>query len=310
MKNRMKILSIVVVTMWMSVGIFANAAYGKEANPDIQRVFWDYKPMKITLQVGKERVIFFPPGTHVRVYRPASLTDVLRHQSVDNVVYWKANKAFDTTRITVQNIKTNDTYLIDLSASKHAQSNVPVQIVSRIPNKDDAGKQGADAKEQVNTAPAQKKEYGGVVALTRYASQQLYAPKRVLVDINERIPGVMRTQVPTDTYYKLYKGAFVTARPIAGWKNNRYYVTAVKLTNKTDTAKVLDPRNIRGTFKTATFQFNPPVLAPSGQPNDTTTVYLVSADTFLNSTQYVQKVAKPGKAPVPKIETSDDDLYQ
>ena len=62
------------------------------------------------------------------------------------------------------------------------------------------------------------------------------------------------------------------------WRAKGLYVTAVKLTNRTEQALTLDPRNIRGTWLTATFQHHR--LFPKGDEADTTAVYLISARPF------------------------------
>jgi hypothetical protein len=65
------------------------------------------------------------------------------------------------------------------------------------------------------------------------------------------------------------------------WRAGGLYVTAVKLTNRTDQPQILDPRDLRGSWLTATFQHNR--LLAAGSEADTTAVYLISARPFAAS---------------------------
>ena len=65
---------------------------------------------------------------------------------------------------------------------------------------------------------------------------------------------------------------------MVAWRANGLYVTAVKLTNRTDQPQTLDPRDLRGAWLTATFQHHR--LLPKGDEADTTAVYLISARPF------------------------------
>ena len=113
----------------------------------------------------------------------------------------------------------------------------------------------------------------GYAALTRYAAQQLYAPTRLI----PRQPGVVAIPVSAEPV-ELVHGARIEAVPVAAWKAGLRYVTAVKLTNRTQRPVVLDPRELRGAWLAATFQHNR--LLPAGDEADTTAVYLISDRPF------------------------------
>ena len=76
----------------------------------------------------------------------------------------------------------------------------------------------------------------------------------------------------------LVQGGTIEATPLVAWRAKGLYVTAVKLTNRTEQAQTLDPRHLRGAWLTATFQHHR--LLPKGNEADTTAVYLVSARPF------------------------------
>ena len=76
----------------------------------------------------------------------------------------------------------------------------------------------------------------------------------------------------------LVRGGSVRAEPLVAWRAGELYLTAVKLTNRTDRALTLDPRRLRGAWLSASFQHNR--LLPKGDESDTTAVYLISARPF------------------------------
>ena len=70
----------------------------------------------------------------------------------------------------------------------------------------------------------------------------------------------------------------MTAEPLAAWRAGDLYLTAVKLTNRTDRPLTLDPRRLRGMWLSAAFQHNR--LHKKGDEADTTAVYLISVRPF------------------------------
>lgn len=74
----------------------------------------------------------------------------------------------------------------------------------------------------------------------------------------------------------LYPSAPLTVTPLAAWGAADRSVVALRLRNTGSEKVVLDPRTLQGQFVAATFQHR--WLGPAGTPEDTTTVYLVTAD--------------------------------
>jgi len=111
------------------------------------------------------------------------------------------------------------------------------------------------------------------VALSRFAAQQLYAPLRLV----QARPGIVRVPVGRDPV-DLLRGGKIDALPLVAWQAGGLYITAVKLTNRTDQPQTLDARDLRGPWLTATFQHNR--LLAVGTDADTTAVYLISVRPF------------------------------
>lgn len=231
----------------------------------VERLFWDKVPLRITLPVGKERLVTFPAD--VRVGMPGLLGAKLRTQSNQGTIYWKANEAFDTLRIEVRETQSNRIYLLDLKASEEAKSVTPIEVIYKQDSNDQADK-------TTSTSNAKESRKPGYIDLTRFAAQQLYAPAR-LFKASTRIH---RISVARRSTTHLIRGEQVTATPVASWQSGSLYVTAVELKNTSESFITLDPRHLRGGWRAATFHHSR--LHPAGSESDITAVYLISDRPF------------------------------
>ena len=239
----------------------AETTPGEQIPPE--RILWQKTPIELTLSVGKEQRVDFPGP--VRIGLPASLQPILRVQSVAGTVYLLAHQPFEQTRVMVRAIESGAVYLLDLSADNKSTPTAAIQVFDPEVEKSELS---SDPAEPSPTFPTY-----GYVALTRFAAQQLYAPARLLRDL----PGVVRVPVRRAAV-PLIHGGQVIAEPLVAWRAGDLYLTAVKLRNSTSQAVTLDPRTLRGSWLTATFQHNR--LHGSGDEADTTVVYLISARPF------------------------------
>ena len=230
----------------------------------IERILWKKIPIAVTLIVGQERLVHFPDSVSVGI--PQSLTPILRSQSINGTLYLTAREPFEANRVIVRSEQGEPIYVLDISAREAdpESARLPtLQILLENPAPDELASDGT----------AVSSAQWGYVALTRYAAQQLYAPARLLPNAL----GIVRMPV-TRQSFELIQGGQVEAVPVAAWKAGLHNITAVRLINKTQHPVVLDPRQLRGTWLTATFQHNR--LLPSGNEADSTAVYLVSDRPF------------------------------
>ena len=237
-----------------------------------ERVAWRKTPIAIPLIVGEERLIHFPESVSIGL--PQSLTARLRSQSINGTLYLLARQSFESTRVMVRSENGGPLFVLDLSAALSSEERPPlpdVQVVLET-SKVAAGSDGSDSDSAETTTGSRFSQWG-YVALTRYAAQQLYAPERLVPNT----PGVVAIPVQ-DAPVGLLRGGGVEALPVAAWKAGLHYVTAVRLTNHSAKAVILDPRELRGAWLAATFQHNR--LLPSGTDEDTTAVYLISDRPF------------------------------
>lgn len=250
---------------WLGVGLLMMQSM-VHAEPEItERIEWNKTPIQLDLKVGHERLVHLPGAVKVGV--PASLQPVLRTQSVNVTVYLLANAPFDATRVMAQSIDGGQMVLFDVSASKDGGQTHPVQVYVKM-----NGERPTETMESSDVSHDATTQYS-YVALTRFAAQQLYAPVRLVKDRS----GIVRVPVMHEPVSLIYGGA-IDAKPLVAWRAGALYVTAVKLTNRTDQPQTLDPRNLHGTWLTATFQHNR--LLAAGNEADTTAVYLISARPF------------------------------
>ncbi len=236
--------------------------------PPMERIIWNKTPIRLTLQVGAERLVHFPGSVRINV--PPELTPNLRTQSVDGTVYWLASSPFETTRILVQEIDSSRTFLFDLVAKKKSSGTGPVTIL--VPKQD-----GTEPSTESDN-PRKGTSRLDYTTLSRFAAQQMYAPTRLLKNDPRihRVPLQMPDKIP------LVHGGAVAAKPLISWlSDGGLYVTVVRLQNQSDLPLSLDPRDLRGQWLTATFQHTR--LLSAGREGDTTSVYLISARPFEES---------------------------
>jgi len=250
-----------------------------------ERIFWNKTPLSVTLQTGRERLIHFPDM--VRVKPPKVLSsEQLKITVVDNVVYLKALKDFSVERMKVQafnhisgSFEGGRFYLLDLSAKRNGGIE-QIQIIDKTNSNQSSLMQSAQSEggsEQSDGMNASQSQAVDMVALVRYAAQQLYAPERLV----QSHPAIYRTPLRVKSLTSLYRGGELRSIPLASWKGGDLYLTAVKIQNKTTLPVILDPRLFRGQWRSRTLQHGS--LSRYHTEADTSTVYLVSARPFHES---------------------------
>ena len=255
----------ILITSLGVVMLLANTLVHAETDTP-ERIEWKKAPIRLALTVGQEQRIDFPAAVKVGV--PGSLQPLLRTQSVNGAVYLLAHAPFGSSRLMVRELDSGQIYLFDVTATGEGGASDPIQIYVT----GDSG--SANAPATGSNEPDQGQP--GYIQLTRFAAQQLYAPSRLVKDR----PGIVRVPVARDALDLVQDGT-IEATPLVAWRANGLYVTAVKLTNRTDQPQTLDPRNLRGAWLTAAFQHNR--LLAAGSEADTTAVYLISARPFAAS---------------------------
>lgn len=252
-----------IIVTWLGVVLLVVQSLTHAETETLERIEWKKTPIRLELTVGQEQRIDFPAAVKVGV--PGSLQSLLRTQSVNGTVYLLAHAPFGSSRLMVRELDSGQIYLFDVTAAEEGGVGHPLQIY--------VSGDGGAANNLATVSNDSVQGQPGYIQLTRFAAQQLYAPSRLVEDR----PGIVRVPVGRDAV-DLVHGGTVEATPLVAWRANGLYITAVKLTNRTDQPHTLDPRNLRGAWLTATFQHHR--LLPRGDEADTTAVYLVSARPF------------------------------
>ena len=253
---------------------------GDETTESPMHLIWRQIPINLILPLNKERILQFSGNVEFGVDRNALPDNVLHIENDNGSVYLTARAPFAPERVAVKLANHSDIILLNLSASSTGDS-TPV-IIDVAKNKDAAANSLAATVTSVATdatlAPAIS-----YVDLTRFAIQQLYAPKRLLSNPN----GLYRTPMRSLQTEPLILDGSVIAEPLASWRGGTYYVTAVLLRNQMHYALSLKPTALCGTWIAAAFfrnprnvQDNPEQLTKAGTLLDTTTVFLTSIVPF------------------------------
>ena len=252
-----------LIATWLGVTLLSLQSLVHADTDTLERIEWKKAPIRLELAVGQEQRIEFPASVKVGV--PASVQGLLRTQSVNGTVYLLAHAPFGSNRLMVRELESGRIYLFDVLAAEDGGAGHPIQVY--VTGDDGTTKDNATASNDAG------QDRPGYIQLTRFAAQQLYAPARLVKDR----PGIVRVPVSRDPVDLLHGGA-IEATPLVAWRTNGLYITAVKLTNRTNQAQTLDPRDLRGAWLTASFQHHR--LFPKGDEADTTAVYLISARPF------------------------------
>ncbi|WP_201491390.1 TIGR03749 family integrating conjugative element protein [Pseudomonas paracarnis] len=239
---------------------------------------WERLPLAVPLYVDQERIIFI--DQNVRVGVPRALADSLRIQSAGGALYLRASAPIAPTRLQLQDVRTGEIILIDVTAST-AEDQLPLEPVkivkailatSRYGDDSTTSNQAVDSSDDEHErTPSSPHQTPLPVVLTRYAAQNLYAPLRTV----ESLPGVAQIKIQREINLNhLLPMQPVVPSLLGAWQLDDHYVTAVELRNTSSDTLKLDPRVLQAELVSATFQHH--YLGPSALATDTTVAYLVT----------------------------------
>lgn len=245
-------------------GAAVQASPTSDTQDGVNRVTFNRRPIPVSLQVGREKLISFPGPVVLHV--PAGAESMIRLQTIGRTVYATALAPFGSVRIIAEDLERDGRqFPVDLIARQGTVS-ASDEIEIHAPT--------VNATPPVQASTRAEAEPTDIVALTRYASQMLYAPSRLMPASS----AIRQVPVKVAPVPGLYRGSEVITSPIAAWRSGTLYVTAVRVTNATASAMELDLDQLRGQWLAATAQHNR--LGPRGSEADTTALYLVCDKPF------------------------------
>ena len=231
-----------------------------ESGHSAEIAVWTGDPIKLRLQLGVTRRIQLQQTQRVRVGLPPRLFDELEVESIGNSIWITAHTALTQARFVIESQPTGEHLVFAVHTTTDEVD--PVLKVEDAP------------------PPAASIEPSrlGFVALTRWAVREIYSPQRLRQDLTglSLYPNLVEE-------LDLFRcgpnppalcGGAVQARLKSSWRTIRYYLSIVEISNRLDQPVTLDPREIRGDWRTATFVHSR--LSPVDDPNSVTTLVLIS----------------------------------
>ena len=231
----------------------------------VERAVFARMPVRIGLPVKRERMITLPSPAVLHV--PNDIEAVVRIESIDRTIYVTALVPFAPIRIVAEMIEGGQQIPIDLVANTQtaAASQELEVFIERA---------SGTASESQTAATSDEAPAADMVELTRFASRMLYAPRRLAVSQ----PGVSQVQVSNKPVVGLVRGALVETVPMGQWRSAGLYVTAVRITNKSQRALELPLDSLRGRRLSVTAQHGR--LGAAGSEADTSALYLICDRAF------------------------------
>lgn len=233
---------------------FVVALYAESQNLEIHQLTYSEQPLDITIPIGIPIEMRFPEPVEFGV--PSSIQDLLHIENVASTVYLTAAAPFSDSTVLVKLLHSDSPIVLRLSSST-----------------DETGPQTYSIKASQRKETRSNSTVRSPVELTRFAAQQLFAPKRLVPDLRNVVRvGIVREPI------NLVRHPDVQSNALVSWSSGSLHVTAVKLTNLSQVSIDLNPEDFRGTWRTAGYHHSR--LLPLGTDGDTSVVYLVSDKPF------------------------------
>ncbi len=259
----------VILTFIITQSAFAQSA---------KRMIYLGDPLKITLGVGEERRLTFPDTKLVWADVKDKLKPKLDVQIVGKNLYFKAKDQFKSTRIIVGEDGGSKVYLLDVMATAKKVGNQRLVVVVGEDRFAVADKDKKVIPESVIATLKRRSTPGtGFKTLLQYAAREVYAPER----LRSKTVGMHREFINKRPTYHLYRGNEIHTHPVVAWRSGGLHVSAIKVQNRTNKYLALDPRLLRGKWKSALFYRSQ--LAPNGNPQDTSTLFLISDSPYVDA---------------------------
>lgn len=240
-----------------------------------ERLVYDRSPLRVALAAGRERRIYLPWEAALHLPPEAG---GLQAQIVGSTIYLTGQSGQPIVRIIAEGLDGQGMIPLDVQV-RDQLAGVPDEMEISVASRGNNGGNGRGKTARRNSATDDDDDDDEPVApdlaqLTRYCSQQLYAPQRLV----KTPPGVRSIELRHMPVAGLYRGGAVLTTPVGGWRSATLYVTAVRFTNRSHSPLELDMDMLRGRWVAATPQHH--VLAESGSDADTTAVCLISEQSF------------------------------
>jgi integrating conjugative element protein (TIGR03749 family) len=237
----------------------------------VEHVRFERRPVVVVVEIGRERLVHFP--YEVAIHQPDPMPDPLTVQLIGSTAYLNATAPIHRLRLVAEGLDGQGMIPMDVVVRTRAPS-VPDELEILVANAASRAGHGHAGGDGTAESGDDETDPPDLVQLSRYCSQMLYAPQRLIKPVR----GVRQVDVRVRPVPRLYRGSAVITTPIAAWRARALYVTAVRFTNRTNQPVELDMDELRGRWVAATPQHWR--LLPQGSEADTTAVCLISEQAF------------------------------
>ena len=281
---------IVFLVMFLCLPLLANAQAVSTLNDAAQlqaeHVVWNKLPIQFSVVVGKERLLSFPEKVRVVNDDPALTSEKVSILNNSGTLYIKAKQVFESVRLRIVVVSTGETILVDLSGVASGDD-LPVEVV--LASNTSVNINNATQSNSATEGTKKNNETANVVSLTRFATQQLYSPTRLL----EENSNIYRTPMYTQKSVVLTSGDSLAAFPLISWRGGDLYVTAVLLRNNLHQAITINPNSLLGCWQSISV-YPLTTLSAMGSQGDRSTVFLVSSAPFGDALKQNCQVSRGG----------------
>lgn len=235
------------------------------AHSSTEVLVWDTKPLKIRLEISKERIIVFPDN--VEITMPAQLHRNVNIASTAGKVYVTPNKPFPESRIEVALVSTNERVLIDLFAVSPTDDN-ELGIVKVVTNQENI------LKEQTESELFEQTKNITIKELIQHASHDLYAPARLKQTNRPIRESEIHKPLDLALLFMGRSADLFDIQPLKQYQTTNHTLTAILLTNRTPTQQMLVYRDMYPNFEAVSSQHKN--VGPKGGLDESTVMYLVT----------------------------------
>lgn len=226
---------------------------------------WDTKPLKLRLEVSKERIVVFPDN--IEIAMPEQVLKRISISSSAGKAYITAKAPFPESRIEVTLVSTNEIVYIDLF-SVVPNNDRELEIVKIITNK--------EQKENTKRKDEFFKDSAGITIkeLIQHASHDFFAPSRLKITNRPIRESVVRQNLNLDLLFMGRSAALFKVKPLKQYQTTRYTLTAILITNRTATKQMIVYRDMYPNFEAVSSQHKD--VGPIGSLGESTVVYLIT----------------------------------
>ena len=251
------------------LGLSFACCFNVYASTQPQRLFDMGDPIELSLPLNKEVSLAFDSDIKSIAIK-GDVRSMIDSESVDRRWWIKATASFTDTKVLVKN-DLGKILVFILSSDKNIPIvNTKYKVITK------RAKLIKVADKNLNQARSLS-----LVDLTRFAAQKLYAPLRLIENINLNKVPVNLQKINLFTCQTNTWCVDTSAQPLASWTDGKRYISAIEIKNISGFSIDLDPRSLTGKFVSATFQFNR--IGRLGSNTDTTVLYVVTTESLEQS---------------------------